>query len=190
MEKKQSFKQFIDKKYPRQKLAIVAPNAGLTVETTKTLRKAPDIKALDIAEALKEFRIRKLHNGMVISKLAGPSCDTCTWVRFAAPLIDGLIRDACVIVRNLPTIEVPRLRQELPWLSRCSSDPHLVEVIDSGGDVDVRELTERMISDAAGGHRLSPETVHWYRGHRSRQVKSKKRGRPRGSAVEPDPHKH
>jgi hypothetical protein len=132
-------------------------------------------------EALGNFRLRKSENGQVISMLAGPTANTCTWVKFAAPLIDQQVREACVIVRQNPDIAVEQLRSELPLLSKCSSDSHLIRIINSYGEARARELTDQMIADAAAGWGLSVDTVGWYRTHPSRQVKSKKRGRPRKS---------
>jgi hypothetical protein len=134
---------------------------------------------LDPEKALENFVLTVRPNGQVISRLAGTSADTCTWVRFeAGPVIDNQLREASVIVRQDPKVTVEQLRNELPTLSKCASDPHLVQIIQSGGKFSVRELSARMIADAVGNG-LDEGSILYYRTHFSRQVKSKKRGRPR-----------
>ena len=146
-------------------------------ETTREVSQSETVPE----RALENFRLRKLGNGQVISVLAGPTADTCTWVRYAAPIIDQQVREACVIVRHNPDIKVEQLRSELPLLSKCSADTHLIRIIDSYGEVRAREMTDQMIAEAAAGFALSIDTVGWYRTHPSRQVKAKKRGRPRNT---------
>jgi len=131
--------------------------------------------------AVENFRLRKLGNGHVISVLDGPTANTATLVRIAAPVLDQQVREACVIVKHNPKIKVEQLRSELPLLSKCSADNHLLRIIEAYGELRARELTDQMISDAAAGWDLSVDTVGWYRTHPSRQVKSQKRGRPRKS---------
>jgi len=130
----------------------------------------------DWKSALKTFE-----NGLTVAVLTETCNDTASTVRNYAPLMDRQITYANLLVREKPRITVLELRQQLPELSLWTGDHHLTFIIQSGGYANPRETTNTLFADAASaaGYRLSADTIDWYRGHGSRQIKATERGRPR-----------
>ena len=71
------------------------------------------------------------------------------------------------------------LRAAVPALDERASDEHFKRIIKAEGDISLRQMAAEIFCDAAQGHRITPETLMWYRSHGSRQKKARKRGRPR-----------
>jgi hypothetical protein len=124
------------------------------------------------------IKIKECADGQIISWIAKTSTNTMTTVQDVAPTLDLVHAEACVIVKNEPNIRPQELRRKVSSL-KFAPDQSLLRIIDSYASQPIQHYTNELIEDIAKPWGLCAKTVEWYRRHKSRQVKSNTRGRPR-----------